>query len=655
MKKIFISLLFVIISGSTVLAQGVDTGEVTSEEVYTFPVIKPEVSTFGGYRFVDLSGSERADEYEYLHDSISLGGEARIFSFPHRFHLDLDLKDRKDYFSDISYSYKDIVQFRWINRTLFHNLDNIRLIDLDPATPSPGVDARDMDEKYGVKVGMNTVFLRFKTPDYPFHIYAEGSLVEKDGTQQQRSLLGAGYFNDIVRTSQSRNIDWQTRNLVIGVNSHLGPIEVDISHGEKRFTAGGDTVLYDTYSAAGSPPGSTRAAGVFPHNLIPDLTGSSNTIKIHTSYTGSIVAAATISKTDRKNEDSGARAGYFMGAGEVTWMLTTRLAFFLNYRHKEADIDNPGSITIADISNPANTYTYQVRPSISSMTDTVSGVLRYRPISFLTLRTEYSYENIHRKNAHEWNIPDSTKRDILSLSADTRILKGVNLRARYIHKEIDNPAYNIEPNRCNEGRVSVSWIPIPRINTLLSYSIVREKRNDLYYDGVQDAGDRDAKRDRLLGSITFLILKNLSLTTSYAYMHNKVTQDIVYGSSISPFPELLDPAVPYKDMAHNYAIDVNYMPKNNITVNAGISYSISSGMFYPNSQDLLQPVSVASFSELKLRETVYSASGEYRFRNGFAAGLQLRYTVVKDVLDNPNDDLNNGKAHIILLTLSKRW
>jgi hypothetical protein len=57
-----------------------------------------------------------------------------VFSFPHRFHLELDIKNRKDYFGDISYAYEDIILFRGINRTLFHNLDNISLVDLDPAT-----------------------------------------------------------------------------------------------------------------------------------------------------------------------------------------------------------------------------------------------------------------------------------------------------------------------------------------------------------------------------------------------------------------------------------------------------------------------------------------------------------------------------------------
>ena len=58
----------------------------------------------------------------------------------------------------MGYSYKDLVLFRGINRTLFHNLDNISLIDLNPATASPGVAVRDRGEKYGVEGGLNNLF-----------------------------------------------------------------------------------------------------------------------------------------------------------------------------------------------------------------------------------------------------------------------------------------------------------------------------------------------------------------------------------------------------------------------------------------------------------------------------------------------------------------
>ncbi len=646
---IYIVLIYTMLMGGSVFAQEEETKapetnpeEVSQEEGYTFPSIKPEYSISGGYRYVHSDGSTRAAEYEYLHNSITLGGELRMFSFPHRFHLEFDIKNKKDFFGDVTYMYKDLIRFRATGSSLFHNLQNI---SLDPST---SVDVRDAGVNYGIRSGISNAFLRFKTPDFPFHVYIDGSLVTRDGTQQQRSLLGSGSFNNIVRATQSRNIDFDTKSVIVGANSHLGPVEVDFSHGEKRFDADGDKVLFDFFTASAARP-----AGEFPHNLIPDLKSSSNTIKLHTSYTGSLVASATFSKIDKENKDSGAKADYFIGAGEISWVESPRLAFFLKYRHKETDIDSPDTVSITDRTNPLNTLISPVEPAISSVVDTVTGIIRYRPLKGVSVKADYTYENVRRDVSPEWDVPQNTQRNAASLSADVRVVKGVDINAKYTHKFITNPAYNNEPDHSDEGRVSVTWVPTPRLSAAVSYSILGEKRDDLIFTETPDARNRDVTRDRLLGSVTYLLLKDLSVTASYAYMHDKTKQDIVYQDLIGT-PHV-DPLVPAKETMHNFGLDISYLPKNNITLNTGVSYTISKGEFFPSDPNLLLPVSIASFSKLDTKEVLYYFSGEYRFKGGFAAGLQYRYCNFDDVLDNPFDDVSDGKAHIVLLTLSKRW
>jgi predicted porin len=655
MKKICsILLLLIMIFGTRAYAQEpADTGqeaaaaeEVPSEEVYQFPVIAPTGTIFGGYRIVSLSGSARADEYEYLHDSVSLGAELKVFSFPHRLHLDIDFRNKKDYFGDISYAYKDIVLFRGINRTLFHNLDNILLVVPVP-TATQNVDVKDAGVNYGVKWGMSSVFLRFKTPNYPFHVYLDGSIIDRDGTMQQRFLGGSGYFTNLVRTTESRSVDWETKELTVGTNTHLGPVEIDVSHGEKRFDPGSNYVFSDFFTAAGT----TRNEGLFLHNLVPDLVGSSNTVKIHTSYTGRIVASATFTKIDRENKDSGAKADYFIGSGEVTWTAAANLAVFVKYRHKEADIANPSSVTVTNLSNPAEVYLYAVRPSISSISDTASATVRYRPFSGLTVRATYDYDHIRRENFEEWGLPEKTQHNTASLSADMRIMRNLNLMAGYAHKEVNDPAYNIEPNHSDEGHATFSWTPFQRLTAFVSYSIAKEKRDDLKTTGnstASAADNRDVLRDRAMGAVTYLISEKVSLTASYSYIHDKIRQDIVLGNQLEPF-------VPDTDLAHSYGLTMNYIPNDRVNLTAGVNYTVSSGAFSLTDPGLLQPVSVASLSALKTRETDCSLSGQYRFKNGFSAGVQYRYIDFNDVLDNPWDDVQDGRAHIVLLTLSKKW
>lgn len=627
------------------------------EEVheYLFPEIGPRVSLTTGYSLIDLKGPARADEYEYLHYSPYLSGESVYFFFPHRLNLDLEFKNKKDYYGDLSYSFKDLIFFRSISRSIFHNLENLTPFAIDLMTGLPSTDIRDSGEAYGIRTGIHNLYLRFKAPDYPFHIYLSGRIVDREGIRQQTGLSGSGYFNNVLLSTRKRDIDWRFDEIILGTNSHLGPLEVDFSHGESRFDVRGDEIFYDRFTSSGFPPQTLRNEGIFPHNLIPEIKGSSNTIKFHSSYTGGIVASATLSRIEKENKESGAKVDYFVGSGEVMWMPVPRLAFFIKYRHRERDMDIPSSASITDISNPTNSYSYVLKDAISSTSDALSGIVRYRPVNGLTLRAEYTFDEIKRDFADLWGLPQSTEKGNLTLSADMRVHRTVSIKARYSHKETDNPAYNYEPERADEGRISLTWIPLHRVNLFLGYDISREKRDDIYFRNTNSSGRRDVKKDRITGNFTLLIIDNLSMTASYYYIHNRTIQDITIRESTPPYGPLKDTMVPYKDLARSYGIDMTYEPKNHITVSGGVNYTLSRGIFYPSITELTETQSISDLTELRVNEIVYNLNGEYRLKNGISLGLKYRYTTVRDVIDNPNDDLSDGRAHIILLTLTKKW
>lgn len=624
------------------------------EEVqgYPFPVIGPDINLTAGYSFIDLKGPSRTEEYEYLHYSPYLSGYGVYFYFPHRLNLDVEFKNRKDYYNDLSYSFKDLIFFRSIGRSIFHNLDNITPVAFDVVTGFPSTDIRDSGEVYGIRSDIQSLFLRFKAPDYPFHIYVDGRIMDREGVRQQIGLLGSGYFNNISISSKRREIDWRYHEIVLGTNSHLGPLEVDLSHGESRFNVTGDKILFDHYSSSGFGSRQLREEGTFLRNLIPEIKGSSNTIKVHTSYTGSIVASATLSKMERENTERGARADYMVGSGEVMWMPIPRLTFFIKYQHREKDMDVPSTVTISDMSDQVNSYTYILKDAISSTSNTISGTIRYRPIKGLNIRVEYTFEDLKRDFAALWGLPSSTERHNLSLSADMRIHSAMNIKARFIHRETDNPPYNYEPENADEARLSLTWTPHMKINAFISYVLSKERRNDIYFRNTESFGDRDVKKNRVMGNLTFLVMNNLSLTASYSYIHNRTVQDITIETNAPPYSPIRDSMIPYKDSARNYSMDINYEPRNNIAFSGGVNYTISHGLFYTALEDLS---GISGLSELKAREIVYSFNGEYRLREGLNLGLKYRYTTIRDIIDNPNDDISNGRVHIILLTLTKKW
>ncbi|MBI5188584.1 MAG: MtrB/PioB family outer membrane beta-barrel protein [Nitrospirae bacterium] len=392
-----------------------------------------------------------------------------------------------------------------------------------------------------------------------------------------------------------------------------------------------------------------RAADIYPHNLIPEIRESSNTIKIHTSYTGQIVASATLNRGERRNKDSRAEVDYLNGVGELTWMPQHNIAVFLKYRHFDHDVDNPDTVSITG-TGLGNTYTYAVRPSLSTERDVISTALRYRPVNNLTLRAEYSWEEIDRKNSDKWNLPGKTNKNTFTLSATTRPLKRLNLKAFYTHKEIDNPAYNYEPDISNQAKLTATWNTTPELTFFGTYSLTRDRRGDL---GNQlSEGERSADRDMIMGNMTYMILKDLSFTAGYAYFRNEVKQDIKYRQLVGGAlgTALNDRGVPYKDTIDNFYIALSYI-KNRFNLNGHVSYTISEGKFSPNITEALQPASIALFSKLKVYETETSIWGEYEVTKGWWVGLRYEYNNFDDKIDSSYD----SRVHMTFLTISKRW
>jgi hypothetical protein len=621
--------------------------------VYTYPHIPTTLSLTGGYSFADVDGPKwiSESEYEYIKNSVVAGVELRALPFPQRIHLEFDYNSPKDYFGDLSYAYRDIVLFRGVSNAFFHNLENALLLDLGP-DPRYTVDTRDVGVEYGIKTGIYNASLRLKTPDFPFHFYANGRLVTSDGSRQQRFLGGSGFFNNLDRTSEKRDVDFETKSITVGVNSHAGPVEFDLSHGEKRFNAGSDSVLFDFYDAAAGRP-----AGVYPHNLIPDLKSSSNTLQVHSSYTGKLVLSGTISQSSNKNEESGAKADYITESAETTWMPMPEVTLFVKYRHRDADVDNPSSTTITDIST-GTSQTYSVRESISSRTDRISGALRYRPANKISLTAEYSYNVIDRDNADAWDLASKTVTNTAALTLRMRVLKNLSFRAKYSYEQIDAPAYNTELDYTNRGSLSLSWTPLARVMTYLGFDLSDGKRDHVQYvidDQLVTANDRKARTARGIGILGFTPIEGLSLSASYAYAESKVEQSLVYDNFTTPTTFLTDDDSPYKQTAHVLGVNINYAPLDNFNLGGGITYTRAHESFDPSIPDALQPVSIASFSETRTKEIVYSLAGEYTFKGDFILEVRYRYSDFNDELDNPSDYFGDSTGHFVLASLTKRW
>jgi hypothetical protein len=624
MKKFTFMLFLVILRASLAFAQQ-ETGAEGAGGIF-------EGSIGPTYNWVEQNGSARAAEYEYLKSSTGGNMHIEYAPLPQRFAVDARYLNRKDYFGELDYAYRDIVMLNFLTRGLYHNLEHLPFGADDPATPSPSFTDLNPDDLYALQNGLRRGFIRFKTPDFPLHLYADATTIDRTGTIQQRFLRG--FTGGLDKVSQSRDIDWSSRELRVGVNSHLGPVEFDYNHAEKKFDArGADRVLFDAY-----------ALMTVPHNQAPDLRSTADTVKLHTSYTGRVAAAATYSEGDKKNLDSNAKAGFRNAAGDLTLTPVAGLVLVLKYRHYDLDQSNPDSVTLPGLGSAVS-----VRDAISSKRDVVTGAARYRLTQRLTAKGEYALETTERTTGlppGDWDVAHRTLKTTEKLGLAYRVMSRLSLKADVSASQVTNPAYAADPDQVAAGKAVVTWTPIRQIVALASYGGVREKRNNL--SAPLAGGSRKSDRDQVLGSLTFLAGKRSSVTASYMYFNSKTAETLTFRDTAGLFS--LEDGVPYGDKALVCSLAASQALVGGVVATVDASRSFSRGSFRI-AGTVPGTAGVDGFSDLRVVEDIYTAGLELQFSKYAGSEARYQHRHYDDRIDNTQD----GRVNTLFATLYVKW
>ena len=152
---------------------------------------------------------------------------------------------------------------------------------------------------------------------------------------------------------------------------------------------------------------------------------------------------------------------------------------------------------------------------------------------------------------------------------------------------------------------------------------------------------------------TFQVRDNLSLTLSYLFLQYKITQDI-YSHDGAGNPQT-DFGVSYEDKAHVYSAAIHFLPTDRISGTAEVTHTRNSGGFVPNANFHLLPVSIGTFGSQEVQQTYYRLTGEYLLKTDLTLGFVYSYAEFDDVLDSIYDSESDGRGHMILLNVSKKW
>lgn len=600
-----------------------------------------------GFRWLEQDDSSRVGEYQYLHSSVVGGFELNSYPLPHRINLMADYQGKDNMYGDLGYAYKDLILFRDIFSSIHHNLDHYSY-QYAGTPPTIRYTDRNPFTQYHTGYFDNFLTLRLKAPDFPFHIYLKQRHIEKDGTRQQRSMIG--YYGNITQLSQNREIDWQSDEFILGANSHLGLVEADYAFGYTRFDPGANSVLHDAY-----PLSLARPADTYPHDSVPRIESWANTLKVHTSYTGRIVASASLSNLRRENVSGDAESTTWRGATDFKWMPFTALGLIFKYRHSDIDVENPGTVTLRGL---ANSNTYSVLRSISSKKDTLSLSANYRPFKKTTIVSTYEFEHLARNDFSQWAVvPESTESNAVRLALYNRPLTNLNFRVGFLYRKFHDPACNIEPDTSGQIQFAATYQPTARITALIDYNRFDNERDLVRYNdsanGVVYGGGREDNIDRILGSLSFGITRSITLSTSAAYQRNRIEQTLGYGNFLGGIANMpfLDPGVSYRDEARYYGVNVLYIPRDDISLSFDVSRTDTKGEFLPNIAIAAGPVSLASFSSIRVTETQFLAEMEKKIGAHWEIDLQFKGSVYNDRIDNGLD----GRYYSSILSLTRRF
>ena len=650
MKKNLLILMTLMLWASPVVAQ--QTGGATSPAPVPERLEVLEVEAILGYWSVTNGGNPRAARYDYLKSSLAGGLNVEWDPLPHRFVFESFALNQKDYFGSVDYAYRDVVIFNVYSRGLYHNLNHLSLGLDDPLTASPSFVDQNPGAAYAVESTLRKAFLRLKTPDFPFHVYAEAQTFDRAGTIQQRFMLDPGSIN---KFSQSRDIDWHTQEVKVGINSHLWYFETDLSHTEKTFTARKDKTLFDDF------PTTTVA---FPHNLTPDLSGSTDTIKVHTTFSGRFVASGTYSGGDRKNDFyNGTKTDFKNLAGDISFTPIHYLVFVLKYRQFELDAENSATSTAPTV---GGTAVYNVRDALSSKRDVLTGLVKYRMTPRLIFKAEYSIDTTEREkfldNAaiplhifpmqpgvldNSWDVARSTTKTTTKAGLTYRLANNFFLRTDYSAARVDGPAYATDADKIDSLKASATWRPFQWLSTLVSYGGIREERSNL--SAPLAGGSRKTNRDQALGSLTFQMGKRSAVTVSYAKYQNKNKETLTYQLS-APFPPLVtEDGVLISTDSQVTSVGLTVGLSDRVHLSADASRCRSKDKFrnaasVTNTEnDVLADTSIV--------EDVLAAGVELQLARNLSIDGRLQYAK----LDDETDDTQDGWVKTAMATLSLKW
>ncbi len=625
--------------------QTVTDGGAQGNTDYSMP---SEGNAWLGYNFFDLQGSRKAAEYEYPYGSVVGGFNVVYVPLPTRWEANLEWVNPNSWDADLSFAYKDMVKVDYTGWALWRNYNHYGLIGGPiPGGLHPLGAPRDTDigDNYFTDDRDNRLSLVLKWPDRPYHVFVNMRHFEKEGTIQAR-------FFDVSQTlhakeSLSRDIDWVTTKLNVGINGHFGPVEAEYSHTAKTFDPHGEVEI------------PILESGLYPSH-VPQYDDNLDTVKLHTDYTGRIVADSTFINGERRNEHSEADLKYRRAYGDVTLIPANGLTVAIRYRGNWTDE------TVEAVPAGTGSLTPTVTPTnpISYRSNRAEVSVRYNPITVLAFNAEYSYENLQRYNVDAWNaivspgtsapiipfqsIPSQQNIHKVTAGVTSDPARWINFRGGVEYTYTGEPAYPVNPKNSYKARADVNIIPMSALSANLHYRLT-----------VNDNNTSDMHSDYNNPGVGLIWTPGgpFTMSVNYDYFRYNMKREIILQPPPLTVVSLSEELAPYDDQSHVYSVSGDYVfAVIPLTLDAEFHQSFSKGVFrIVETGSAGSTAGIGELADLADRETGGSITAKYALHKGW--GLSATYGINNfvDFKNKPQDGPQNGTAQTVMMLATKKW
>ena len=634
-----------------------------------------------GYRFLTPGGTAAAaSPYTLLSPGVMGGIAAGNLEGDLKISTAATVLNQDDYHAELLTDYQGRYRLHLESEALRHNLP----AELLPPGEAGSYLSKDHGPgaSYGIRSTTSQANGRIRLGNLPFHLELGYWQMDREGQEQLRfSDYYFGAPNSIIQ-SDLRRIDSTTREGLAGFDAMLGPLGIAYEFRVRDFSSNAPLPRHPFAVTAGGAliPGSQT------HDTTPGSRVMSHTFKAYSDMSGGLSGSASYNLTERDNRGDGGDArpssapstAVHSAAGDLSYTPLRELTLALKYRHQEIDRQSPATVIYPFIQTPAAgpvpgvftpvTGQLLVRPSSSSVRDSIAASAIYRPDSRASLRLEYRAELESRDRLPDPQSPgspvtaggDSRQTHTGKAEFSWRPRSGVRLNGSYAYSMCDNPATVAAFTEQHDGRISLSYTARGAWGATAFYRVRQESADSTVTTSSTLTSyrlPRESRSSSSSASVWLSPLPRLTLTTSYAYQETSTEQTFLFSASPAPGNGSPNVATDYAVSAHIYGIDAVYALSETFDVALAFQQILSRSRFFVPERPY--PLSTAGTSNTSgitaltsSEATETGVTTRFDWHISRSADLTVDYSYRQISSEGP---LPDGTLHATMLSLLVRW